>query len=113
MGEGPHRHNRESHASEAERRVAEYRDKAQSNRQRLSQQNQQSSEGKIADEQEAGCRGDEQRVASEGHPVENVDDGGVHYHHDQKDGEERQELADKRDQRPAARGAHPGALAAL
>ena len=42
-----------------------------------------------------------------------MDDGGVHHHHDQEDGEERQELAHKRDQRPAAGGAHPGAFAAL
>ena len=42
-----------------------------------------------------------------------MDDGGVHHHHDQEDAEQRHELADKRDQRPAAGGAHPGALAAL
>ena len=113
LRESSHRHNRESHASESERRVAEYCDETQSNREGLNQQNEQSSKGKIAYEHEAGRRGDEQRVASEGYPVEDVDDGGVHHHHDQEDGEERQELAQKRDQRPAAGDAHPGALAAL
>ena len=112
MGECSHRHNREAHASEAERRVAEYRDEAQSNREGLSQQNEQSSEGKIADQHEAGRCGDEQRVASKGHTVEDMDDGGVHHHHDQEDGEHRQELAHKPDKRPSAGDAHPGALAA-
>ena len=42
-----------------------------------------------------------------------MDDGGVHHHHDQEDGEQRQELAYKRDKRPAAGDAYPGALAAL
>ena len=42
-----------------------------------------------------------------------MDDGGVHHHHDQEDAEQRHELAYERDQRPAAGGAHPGALAAL
>ena len=113
MGESPHRHNRESHASESERGVAEYCDEAQPDREGLSQQNEQSSKGKIANEEEAGGRRDEQRVASKGHPVEDVDDGGVHHHHDQEDGEQRQELAYKRDKRPSAGDAHPGALAAL
>ena len=42
-----------------------------------------------------------------------MDDGGVHHHHDDEDGEQGQEFADERDQRPTAGRAHPGALAAL
>ncbi len=42
-----------------------------------------------------------------------MDDGRVHHHHHDEDGEEGQELADERDQGPAAGGAHPRAFAAL
>ena len=89
-----HRHDGKSHSGEAERRIADQCDEAQSGCERCNQQNQQSAKGKVGDDEETGRRGDEQRSAAEGDVVEDVDDGGVHHHHDDEDGEQGHKLAD-------------------
>ena len=110
--EAVHGQDWKSDAGKAKRRIANDRGHAHADREISGEKLKQPAKRKIGDDEQAGRRPHQHRVAAKGNIEEAVDDAGVGDHHQNKNRKQRRELAEKPGERAAAGGLEPCTQAA-